>query len=976
MTGTNTILENLQAGLKNMRFLGILLTVFTLFISSANAQQTGSIRGSVTDSTGAVIVGSTATATSATGQQKTAQASQEGTFAITGLAAGKYSLRVEAAGFAQYENPEVLVEAGKPTALTIAMDIATQQIEVEVAPDNPVSTDPEASAGAIVLKEEDIQALPDDPDELAAALQALAGPGAGPNGGEIFIDGFSGGRMPPRDTIREIRINSNPFSSEYDRLGFGRVEILTKPGTDRYRGEVEFDFEDDTFNSRNPFANNKAPFQVREFSGNFGGPLIKGRASFFVDAEYGNTDNNSLINARILDSSLTEVPVQLAVQTPSKDFEFSPRFDIKINENNTLVARYSYSRSNSENSGLGGFDLLSRAYNTSNNEHSFRLTETAILTPSIINETRFQYIRRRSEQNGDASVPTIRVSDAFTGGGANVGFGFTNDDRYELQNYTSILSGKHSFKFGGRFRYTNYLNASPSNYAGTYTFTSLQQYLDNINNVAGAVPSQFSINTGIPEAGVKQKDVGLFFQDDWRVSPKLTLSTGLRYENQSNISSNFNIAPRFGFAFAPGAGGSGTAKTVFRGGFGVFYDRFSESLTLQTIRQNGINQISYTLSALDPDPVRRALALSLLNQPTFTQTGVTNPLTAAQVGALLPGTSNIRLTAGDLETPVIMQTAFGVERQLPFKTTFSATYINAQTYRQLRSRNINAPLNGVRPDPTAGNIYQYESTGKSNLNQIVLNARTNAWSNVSVFANYTFGGAKSNTDGAGTFPAYSYDLSGEYGNASQDIRHRFTIGGNYTGPWGIRLSPFITYRSGVPFNITTGEDLNGDSIYNERPAFATAGEAGAVSTRFGIFDPTPEVGDVIIPRNYGRGPEFFNVNLRAAKTFGFGSRGDSGGNTAGGGGGGRGGMGGGPFGGGGGGGWRGGGGGRSENRFNVELAVQVRNIFNVTNLGTPTGNLRSPFFGMSTSTAGGFGFGGGGGQAGNRRLEFEISFSF
>lgn len=982
MTGINTFLQFIQAGKKNMRYLGLLFIIFTIFISSADAQQAGSIRGKVTDSTGALIVGSTATAVSAAGAEKTAQANQEGAFAITGLAAGKYTLRVNAPGFAAYENPEVLVEAGKATAIDIALDIATQEINVDVAPDTAVGTDPEASAGAIVLKDGDIQALPDDPDELAAALQALAGPGAGPNGGEIFIDGFSGGRMPPRDTIREIRINSNPFSSEYDRLGFGRVEILTKPGTDRYRGEIEFDFEDESFNSRNPFAANKAPFQVREFSGNLGGPLIKGRASFFVDMEYGNTDNNSLINARILDPSLNVVPVQLAVQTPSKDFEFSPRFDIKINESNTLVARYSFSRGNSENSGLGGFDLLSRAFNTSNNEHSIRLTETAILTPTIVNETRFQYIRRRSEQNGDASVPTIRVNDAFTGGGANIGFGFSNEDRYEVQNYTSIMHDKHSFKFGARIRYNQQANASPSNYAGTYTFTSLQQYIDTINNVPGAVPSQFSINTGIPEAGVKQKDLGLFFQDDWRVSPKLTLSTGLRYETQSNISSNLNFAPRFGFAFAPGAGGSGTAKTVFRGGFGIFYDRFGENLTLQAFRQNGINQISYTLSADDQDPVRQAIILALLNQPTFSTTGVVNPLTAGQVGALLPGTTNIRLVANDLQTPMIMQTAFGVERQLPFKTTFSATYINAQTYRQLRSRNINAPLNGVRPDPTAGNIYQYESTGKSSLNQIVFNARSNFWDNVSIFANYTFGGAKSDSDGAGTFPANSYDLSGEYGNASMDIRHRFTVGGNYTAPWGIRLSPFITYRSGVPFNITTGVDSNGDSIFNERPSFATAGEAGAIVTRFGIFDPTPEAGDEIIPRNYGRGPSFFNVNLRAAKTFGFGNRGGGdnasagGGNRGGGGGGGgRGGMGGGPF-GGGGGGWRGGGGGNSENRFSIELAMQVRNIFNITNLGTPTGNLRSPFFGMSTSTAGGFGFGGGGGQAGNRRVEFEVSFNF
>ncbi len=967
MTGINIFLQA-------KRVFGLFL-IAGLLVISASAQQTGTIKGKIVDSLGALIGGATVTAVNAAGVEKTVQATQEGAFTIGSLAAGKYTLRVAAPGFAPYENTEVLVEAGKSESLDIALDIATQEVKVDVQQDTAIGTDPDATAGAIVLKDKDIEALPDDPDELAAALQALAGPGAGPNGGEIFIDGFSNGRMPPRDSIREIRINSNPFSSEYDRLGFGRIEILTKPGSDKFRGSAQFQFEDESFNSRNPFASNRAPFQVRNFEGNLGGPIIKGRASFFVDIEHQTTDNNSLINARILDPGLNVVPLQLAVLAPSKSFEFSPRFDLKINDNNTLVGRYEYSRSNTENAGLGGYDLLSRAYNTSGNEQSFRLTETSILSPSIINETRFQYIRRRNEQEGNALLPIIQVNDAFTSGGANVGFGFSNEDRYELQNYTSIARGKHSLKFGARLRFNNISNASPNNFAGTFTFTSLQQYIDTINNVAGAYPTQFTIAGGTPEAGVKQRDIGLFFQDDWRVSPKLTLSTGLRYENQSNISSDFNFAPRFGFAYAPGAGGNKTAKTVFRGGFGVFYDRFSENLTLRAIRFNGINQQQFTVT----DP-------TILDPIVFTQSGVTGVPTVSQLAAFARPQTTV-MVSPELQTPYTIQAAFGVERQLPLKTTFSATYIHAQTFRLLRSRNINAPLNGVQPIPDGRTINQYESTGKFKQNLLVINMRSNFFTSVSLFGNYSFGGAKSDTDGAGTFPANSYDLTDEYGNSTTDIRHRFTVGGNFTLPWNVRLSPFITYRSGVPFNITIGEDLNDDKVFTERPAFATdLTEPGIVVTRFGAFDPTPDAGDVIIPRNYGRGPEFFNVNLRAAKTFSFGGSkktadtrsagggASGGGGRTGGGGGGRRGGGGGPF---GGGEQRGGGGGNSnEDRFSLEFAVQIRNIFNQTNLGTPVGNLRSPFFGQSISTAGGFGFGGGGGQAGNRRVEFQVKFNF
>jgi hypothetical protein len=330
-----------------------------------------------------------------------------------------------------------------------------------------------------------------------------------------------------------------------------------------------------------------------------------------------------------------------------------------------------------------------------------------------------------------------------------------------------------------------------------------------------------------------------------------------------------------------------------------------------------------------------------------------------------------------VQAPYTIQSAVGVERQLPHKTTLSVTYVNAQTRHLLRSRNINAPLSGVRSFPDAGNIFQYESTGRFNQNQVIVNLRSNFHDRVSIFSNYAFGGAKSDSDGSGMFPANSYDLSGEYGRSSLDIRHRFVVGGNLNAPFGFSFGPFVTFRSGVPFNITTGADTNGDTLFTERPAFATdVSEPGIIATRFGSFDPTPDSGDAIIPRNYGRGPEFFVVNLRATKEFGFGGGGKEsspgqGGGGGGGGGGQRGGLNS-PF---------GGGGGQrrgddEESKYKLEFTVQVRNIFNRTNRGLPVGNLRSPLVGESLSLAGGFGFGGGGSQAGNRRIELEVQFSF
>ncbi len=555
--------------------IGVLAWTALIGAVQAEAQtpRTGSIRGNVADVQGALVVGAEVVLTDPNGNRRTGQSGLNGGFLFGDLRPGSYAVRVTKSGFATYENAAVNVLAGRAITLDVTLGVTIEETQVTVRDTPSVSTDPEASAGAIVLKPKDIQALPDNEADLEAALRALAGPGAGPSGGEIFIDGFSGGRMPPRDSIREIRINQNPFSAEFDRLGFGRIEILTKPGTDEFNGELEFEFEDDVFNTRNPFATNKPPFQKRTIEGNFSGPILQKRASFFTSAEYDHTDNNSLIKAVVLDPSLQPVPFSIAVVAPETEIEFSPRFDIQLNKNHTLVARYEFEQEKASNSGLGGFDLPSRAFGRSQTEHTFRLTETAVLSPSVINETRFQYIDRSGRQQAVDNSPTVRVLDAFTGGGANIGDAFSKERRFELINTTSVVHGKHIVRFGGRFRHVNFRDSAPSNFAGTFTFTSLTQYRDTILNLPGAYPTQFSIAGGEPEAGVKQTDIGLFILDDWRVGPGLTLSFGLRYERQTNISSNGDIAPRIAVAYAPGAGGNNRPKTVFRGGFGVFYER-------------------------------------------------------------------------------------------------------------------------------------------------------------------------------------------------------------------------------------------------------------------------------------------------------------------------------------------------------------------------------------------------------------------
>src|SRR6185295_2498236 len=219
-----------------------------------------------------------------------------GDYSFTGLNPGKYSINAQAAGFSASEAVEVDVATTRRDPLVITLKVAEIESEVKVEANTPISTDSTNNANQQVLSGKDLDALPDDPDELAAALQALAGPSIGPGGGQIFIDGFSGANLPPKESIREIRINQNPFAAENDQPS-ARVDILTKPGTDKFRGGANINFTDESLNSRNPFAvssNKRSPFQVRQYGGSFSGPLVKNKASFFFDINRNETDDNEL----------------------------------------------------------------------------------------------------------------------------------------------------------------------------------------------------------------------------------------------------------------------------------------------------------------------------------------------------------------------------------------------------------------------------------------------------------------------------------------------------------------------------------------------------------------------------------------------------------------------------------------------------------------------------------------------------------
>src|SRR6202142_2742719 len=933
-----------------------LMVLLAVLAAAAQAQDNaGTLKGKVTDSSGAVIPG-VKVAVTASGVERTTVTDQTGSYTMTGLAPATYAVRIAAAGFGVFRG-KVDIASGRVATLDASLEVALEKQEVTVEAESKptVSTEASNNAAALVLRGSDLDALADDPDDMEADLQALAGPSAGPSGGEIYVDGFSNARLPPKASIREIRINQNPFSSEYDRLGYGRIEILTKPGTDKFHGQLMFNDSEGLLNSRNPYAENKPDFHPRQYGGNLTGPISK-KASFFVDFERRDIDDNALINAINPDPTLvssnwaTNPPrIQDAVVTPIERTTLSPRLDYQLSKNQTLVARYSYERSSRTNAGLSsGFSLADQAYNSLETEHDASLTDTIVVSPRTIDEIRFHFEQDATDPNGLDNLPTISAPEFVTGGLA-AGHSLQTEKHYELQNFTTIAKGAHGLKFGIRLGALTLDATAPNNFLGTYLFPSLYQYQQVVLGVPGFFPTEYNRSAGAPEASLSRVDVPPFFQDDWRMRPNLTVSLGLRYETQTNIHDWHDIAPRFGFAWSPDGSSKGNGKMVVRGGFGMFYDRFSEFQTLQADRFNGTAQQSF----LDFNPT----FFSFTTVPTL-----------AQVEAQASGRAWLFQVQPGLRAPRTMQSALGVERQLPWSTTVASTFLYAKGEHLLRSV----------AELSADNVTEHvQSSGSYRQTQWMTNVNSRINKNISFFAFYVLSKAMSDTDGAYTFPVSTSNLAQEWGRSSLDVRHRFMLAGSLMTRWGVRLSPFITARSGSPFNITTGVDNNGDTEFNDRPSFATPGQAGAIQTQWGWFNPNPAPGAALIPRNYGQSPGYFAVNLRVSKVFGFGEARSAATPAFGGGPGGpRGGGPGGPpmMGGGRGGGMRGVfSDPLTDHRFNLTLSVSARNLLNSTNPGAVIGNLSSEFFGQSLSLANAFGPVSG---AGNRRLEMGLRFSF
>ena len=932
----------------------VLFSVFSVAARPQPPAYSSVLRGEVTDPSGAVVPGAHVTLSRGS-QVRETETQADGRFAFHTLAAGSYTLRVTAKGFAPLSRHAILVAQGKTRELNLPLAIAVQRQTVTVNADiKSVGVSPDQNSSAMVFKGTDLNALSDDPDELEAELAQLAGAVAGPNGGQIYVDGFAGGQLPPKSSILEIRVNQNPFSSEYDRIGYGRVEIITKPGSQKLHGSLLAYGNSSALNTANPLVSDQPPYYMYSYSGDIEGPLGK-HASFLLSGFKLEEQNQNMVDA--VNPQNPAAKVTQAVANPTSVIIISPRVDVQLGSH-TLSFLEFYRRSTQTGYGAGGINLASQALGLNVEANVFQFSDTHIVSAKVLSELHAGWRRVLTDQIPASLAPEVIVSGAFVGGGNLAGTGHDHQDNFDVREYATAVAGNHTLRMGVRAHIYRDVNYSAAGSNGVYTFSNLAAY-------QARTPSEYSaavINN--PTAKVLLADGSIFFQDDWRVKSNLMLGVGIRYEAQNWISDYRDWAPRLALAWSPGKPSSTAQKTVIRAGYGWFYDRFTvptaftafagAPYVVQTVHDNRVNQQTWVVT-----------------NPSFFNPAA--PATTSEITSSATAVPSFHSVDPHLRAAVDMQAGAGIDRQFTRALTANVTYLFTQGVHQYLSNNVTAPAFNTVTYSAAGPSasiynYQYQSGGFFKQHQFIATGNIQTRQFV-VNASYVFNVAKSDSEGADTFVSVAQNPGFDYGRASFGVRHRFSMMQSYTAPYGFVFATVLAAQSGTPFNITTGSDLTGNNQFNARPGYGTCGLTGVLDTPYGCLDPNPRgKGERIVPFGAGVGPANLLVDLRVSKTFGIGPRtkAETAGSTlqaddsvSG----------------------RGFGGqgaairlnAGAPRRYQLTLVMGASNLFNVVNWGTPNGVLSSPIFNQSQSLAGGA-FANP--TPGNRAFVFQTSFSF
>ena len=758
----------------------------------APSSSSADLKVTVQDQTGAALVIAVVTYVDSAGASHTLAVDARGVAAFAALPEGPGELRVTADAFQSYSGPIALKKGAN--AVSLQLPLANITAEIVVRQDE---ADRQGNSFVSTLDERQIAELPDDPDELEQMLQQMAGPGA-----VMRINGFRGGQMPPKNQIRQIRFRMNSYAAEnHDAGGFG-IDIFTKPGADAWRGMSSFGFRDESLNARNAFAPRLGPEQYRRVGINFNGPLVKNKTSLAV-----STDGNFSYESKTINAQTPDQSISAQVRRPSDISNVVVRVEHALTAKQSLMVEVQHHDDERRNLGVGDYDLPSRAYHRDGDETVVRGSLNGLVAPKVANELKIQYSGNTTTTGSLSAAPAVIVLQAFSTGGAGQQSDRTTHAFEVDDNVDFSFSKKHAVRAGLQLESYWYDSLDLQNANGTFTFASNNAYELGLANTyqqrQGGTPINFA-----------QYQLGVYAQDDWTISKKLSLSLGVRQELQNTLGDRLNLAPRVGFTWAP-------SKWTVRGGWGIFNDWYDSSVYEQTLLVNGVNQSDLVvLRPGYPDPYSGVIASVLPPSLVVAASGLTMPhLSQASVG--------VERNWGDLR----VQTSYMVQRSLS----------------QLRSVNTNAPpsLTGQRPNEDLGTVTTVESTGHLAVDRLQVNVNWSQPQRRLLFGlNYILSSTKNSADSVLSLPSNSLNPDLDYGPSLQDARHRLFAIASFGLP--LKMRTFITsqYASALPYNIITGLDNNGDSVSNDRPSG--------------------------VGRNSVRASATWNLNARLGRTFSFG----------------------------------------------------------------------------------------------------------
>jgi hypothetical protein len=758
-------------------------------LASAQAPRDARVQVTVVDPSGLIVPEATVTLV---GLEPSTQAvtpapartTEKGIAIIERVTPGRYSISAEFPGFDLGLLRDIRVRAGESRHVVI-LPLVKLEDTVTVGRDiQTVAADRRSSEFGVNLSPEQIQALSDDPQELARQLAELAGPDA-----IVRIDSFEGQQLPPKAQIKSIHVTRDQFAAEAAQPGSTFVDVITQPGVGPLRGGTNVSLRDGSMSGRSQFTPTRGPEQFRDFGGNIGGTLVPGKTGFSASLNGQSNYVSPILNAVLPDGTRAET---LNVRQPSRNVNFNVLVDHALTRDQTLRIGFNGGRNKRENIGIGNYNLPERGFSQEQKQNSIRIQEAGPIGRRSFINTRLSYSWIDLDMQSATDAPTIVVLDSFTSGGAQQRQ-VADVRQASLASDIDYVRGIHSWRGGVQIDGNWFTAASSFNYLGTYTFSSMEAF-------QRGEPLLYTRSLGTPEVTYQNLQGAAYFQDDIRVRRGLTLSPGIRYSLQQRVSDRTAIEPRFGFTWAPSAGG----RTTLRGSVGTFHSWMPLQLIEQTLRLNGeLQREIVVLNPSYPEP-------GLVSERTL-------PTSKYSYGDDFKLGRNLRYSAG-------------MDQVISPRVRANVLYNYIHLQQQPRGKNLNAPVNGVRPDPSFANVIESVTDAEIRRHELFVNAiislaapspalnqaRFN-WRRVNINAGFTLLRARNNA--AGPFEVSpSGDLENDWGPGPQDSPYRMQILMTSTQLRNTTVNLTYSANSGQVYNWTTGFDDNRDGLLNDRPA--------------------------------------------------------------------------------------------------------------------------------------------------------------